>query len=120
MIELMDWIPGVSFPAKPWLILGKGPSFSRRTEFDLGQFNLLARMGVKTVRTLGLDGGRGYSLAFSDLEAKTHLAAGHSSFDSQFIEMRQIVQRHGMDYAPLIEPLRVFVGTDESSMMGTR
>jgi hypothetical protein len=27
---------------RPWLILGKGPSFDRRREFDLTQFGLLA------------------------------------------------------------------------------
>lgn len=224
MIELMDWIRSVSLPPKPWLILGKGPSFSQRSEFNLGAFNLLslnhvvrqqkvdvahiidldvvedcgesllhncqwllmprrphvhfapsqvflledfiqaspilreldsqgrlvwynlssgepvgnspvidvrdfgseaafnllAQLGVKIVRSLGIDGGRGYSSAFNDLETKTHLAAGHSSFDSQFTEMLQTAHKHGMDYAALVEPLRVFVGTDESSMMGTR
>jgi hypothetical protein len=28
--------------ARPWLILGKGPSFSRHAEFDLGAFHLLS------------------------------------------------------------------------------
>src|SRR5438093_922771 len=42
MIELMDWIRSASFPSKPWLILGKGPTFSQRGSFDLTQFNLMS------------------------------------------------------------------------------
>jgi hypothetical protein len=39
MIELKDWIDSVNLPDKPWLVLGKGPSFSARSQFDLSQFN---------------------------------------------------------------------------------
>jgi hypothetical protein len=41
MIELKDWIETVKLPNKPWLVLGKGPSFSARGEFDLSKFNTL-------------------------------------------------------------------------------
>jgi hypothetical protein len=39
MIELKDWINTVKLPNKPWLVLGKGPSFSERGKFDLTQYN---------------------------------------------------------------------------------
>jgi hypothetical protein len=42
MIELNDWIAKVNFPAKRWLLLGKGPTFSRRGQFDLANFNTFA------------------------------------------------------------------------------
>lgn len=42
MLELTEWMASTRFPGKPWLILGKGPSFSRRSEFDLSEFNLLS------------------------------------------------------------------------------
>lgn len=39
MIEFDDWKRGASFPlGRDWLILGKGPTFARRDEFDLGDF----------------------------------------------------------------------------------
>ena len=223
MIEWMDWVRSRPLPDKPWLVLGKGPSFSRHTETDLSPYNLLAlnhvvrefqvdlahmidvdvveacaahlpqncrwlvmprrphvgfkpgpmlledfvrqipvlreldaqgrliwynlssgravgdspvipvkffsieaalnllaRAGVRTVRSLGIDGGRGYSSAFKDLEQVTMLANGHASFDVQFREIARIVAEHGMDYAPLVEPMRVFVGTDPSQMVATR
>src|SRR4030095_15062948 len=46
MIELARWLQDVSFPGRPWLLLGKGPTFSRRSEFDLGSFN---RIGLNHV-----------------------------------------------------------------------
>ena len=48
MIELRQWIATSSFDSKPWLLLGKGPTFSRRSEFPLSDYNL---MGLNTVVT---------------------------------------------------------------------
>jgi Glycosyl transferase family 8 len=225
MIDLRDWARTNGLAAKPWLILGKGPTFSRRRDFDLGRFNLLAlnhvvralrvdvahaidvdvvrscadalrtnckwlmmprrphedfkpaprlledffdelpvlrelsesgrlvwynlsnsppvedapvigvrwfsseaalnilgTIGAKEVRSLGLDGGRGYSNEFKDIEGATMLANSHETFDIQFAEIEKIVRDHGLDYAPLVEPekpepMRVFVGADESQLV---
>jgi Glycosyl transferase family 8 len=225
VIDLRDWTETNGLAARPWLILGKGPSFSRHREFDLKRFNLLAlnhvvrelqvdiahaidvdvvrscadavrtnckwlmmprrphedfkpaprlledffdelpvlrelsesgrlvwynlgnsrpvgdapvigvrwfsseaalnilgTIGAKEVRSLGLDGGRGYSSAFKDLQGTTMLANSHETFDIQFAEIEKIVKEHGLDYAPLVEPerpepMRVFVGADESQLV---
>jgi hypothetical protein len=42
MIELKDWISKANFPPKPWLVLGKGPTFSLRNQLDLKSFNTFA------------------------------------------------------------------------------
>lgn len=220
MLELTDWIASRRFPDKPWLILGKGPTFARRDEFPIGDFNLLglnnvvgemrvdvahiidvdvldkvadkladhcqvllmprrphvsflasermledffdeypvlrrlddeqrlvwynARTGspvgkspvirvrsfsseaaldilgemrVETVRTLGVDGGSRLSKEFEGLPT---LGAGLPTYDAQFRELEDIVRVHGMDFDPLVEPLKVFVGTDETQMVATR
>src|SRR5215204_4075295 len=52
MIELRDWIRSTSFDPKPWLLLGKGPTFSRRNEFPLGDYNLMGLNNVVTEQTL--------------------------------------------------------------------
>jgi hypothetical protein len=220
MIEFANWHATVQFPARPWLLLGKGPTFSRRGEFDLAAYNLfalnhvvrelpvavahvidcdviaacadrlpahaqwllmprhphvdckpdparplesffgshpvlrdfdergrlvwydlrskacaprgseppikvrffsseaalrlLARMGARTVRSLGIDGGRAYSNAFADVQQQTMLANQLPTFDVQFAEIDRIVRECGLDYAPLVEPMRIFVGGDET------
>lgn len=81
---------------------------------------ILGTMGVDTVRTLGVDGGRGYSHRFADLERRTMFANGRQSFDEQTAELDRIAEEHGIDLAPLHEPMRVFVGTDESQTVATR
>ena len=48
MIELRDWIRSSTFDPKPWLLLGKGPTFSRRGEFPLGDYNLIGLNNVVT------------------------------------------------------------------------
>ena len=223
MIELTEWIASTRFADRPWLVLGKGPTFSRRDEFDVGAYNLmslnhvvtelkvdvahvidvdvveacgdallrncdwlvmprvphvqhraslrpledfvasipvlreldragklvwynaetgpaypgspvvevkwfsseaalnlLARMGVKTVRSLGIDGGQTYSSAFGHLNNATRLANGLPRFDAQFNEIERIVRLQGLDYRPLVEPIRVFVGADESQLVAAR
>lgn len=220
MIELRDWIGSTSFDPKPWLLLGKGPTFSRRGEFPPEDYNLLGlnnvvteqnvdvahiidvdvveksadalrqncrflvmarrphvrfepaerlledyfaelpvlkeldeqgrlvwynaatsppvgnsrsigvtffsseaamnilgEMGVKKVRTLGIDGGTKYGEEFKDLPA---LQNSLPSFDAQFRELEDIVAHWGIDYDPLIEPMRVFCGLDESQIVAAR
>lgn len=220
MIELRDWIRSTTFDPKPWLMLGKGPTFSRRNEFPLSDYNLmglntvvkeqavdvahiididvvgasadalrdncrflviarrpherfraggkrledyfdelpvlreldeqgrlvwydastsapvgdgpqigvrffsseaamniLGEMGVNKVRTLGIDGGTRYASEFDDLP---ELQNGLPTFDAQFRELEDIVARRGIDYDPLVEPMRVFCGLDESQIVAAR
>ena len=220
MIELRDWIRQSRFASKPWLVLGKGPTFSRRDEFPLSDYNLLGlnnvvselrvdvahiidmdvaercseallencdhvlmprrphvgfsagdrlledffddvpalreldergrlvwynartgppvgdspvisvryfsseaaidllgEMGVKKVRSLGVDGGADYGSEFSELP---RLGNGLPSFDAQFREIEDIVARRGIDYDPLVEPMRVFVGCDDTQLVAAR
>lgn len=82
--------------------------------------NVLAVLGVKIVRTLGVDGGIHYSQSFHDLNGTTRLANGQSSFDRQFLWIHRTVKENDMDYGPLHEPIRVYVGTDDSQMAAVR
>lgn len=223
MRELSDWLDETSFPDRPWLILGKGPTFGRRGEFDLTSFNLLAlnhaaaeqkvdlahavdidvveacgeailenarfllmprvphiqsrvslrrledfvdlvpalqeldaqgrlvcydaetapaaggnraievkyfsseaalsilgNMGARVVRTLGIDGGQSYDSAFSRVEARTRLANGQPSFDLQFAELDRIARRWRIDLEPLVAPIRIFVGADETQEIAAK
>jgi len=81
--------------------------------------NLLAVLGIRSIRTLGVDGGNRYATGFDD---KDRLANRHSSFDLQWAGITKTVRRYGIDYAPLTTetPIRVFIGTDESQRLGAR
>ncbi len=222
MLDFKDWVSKVQFADKPWLVLGKGPTFSKRNDFDLNSYNkfslnhvvreekvdvahivdievvedcgqslltncewlimpripnvkhfpgeyfsladwcqlipalaekaqrgrlvaydfshleksdpwavvvryfsseaalgILGRMGVKTVRSLGIDGGKNYSYSFDDLKKRTLLANGQPSFNLQFDRLREIAQKFQIDYAPLFRPMLIYVGTDESQEVAT-
>lgn len=84
--------------------------------------NLLAHAGVRTVRSLGVDGGAAYSEEFADLKEKTLLANHRSSFDRQFNEIARTLAMSGIDYAPLdVEsPIRIFVGATEAQMLAVK
>ena len=80
-------------------------------------FDILGRMGVRTIRTLGIDGGVAYSTAFADLDSKTRLANGQPSFDLQFVQLDRTCRRWGIDFRALHEPLRVFVGCSDDDLL---
>ena len=84
--------------------------------------NLLTTAGVKTVRSLGVDGGASYSGEFGDLRKTTLLVNKQPSFDLQFREIAAILRKTEVDYAPLdIEsPVRVYVATTEGQMLAVR
>ena len=82
--------------------------------------NILALLGARRVRTLGIDGGRSYSPSFQDLDDSTRLANGRQSFDAQFDEIQSIVEENKLDFESLVPPMRVFVGTDESQLLAAR
>jgi Glycosyl transferase family 8 len=81
--------------------------------------NLLAQAGVRTIRSLGVDGGATYSEEFTDLKDKTLLSNRRSSFDRQFEEIARTIAVTGIDYSPLdIEsPVKVFIGATEAEML---
>lgn len=223
MLDLTSWIATQTLADKPWLILGKGPTFERRDDFDLGEYNLLSLnhvvnevpvhvahiidmdvvedcaehlaencewllmpryphlrsevnprrleewfdelpvlremdergrlvwynlsdgkpegrspvigskgfsseaalrilglLGARSVRSLGIDGGRSYGSTFKDLESRTLMANGMPAFDLQFERIQVLVDEFGIDYRPLVEPLRIFIGTDQSQIVAHR
>ena len=84
--------------------------------------NLLAMSGVKTIRSLGIDGGNSYSTKFNDLNDKTLLANGQPSFDLQFKEIAKTLLRTKLDYAPLNmpAPVKIFVAATEDQMLAVK
>ena len=73
---------------------------------------LLAQCGARTVRTLGVDGGRDYSNAFTDVSERTRLQTAQTSFDAQFQEIANTMNQFDLELGPLSAdlPARVFVG----------
>lgn len=231
MVPLSEWMRADPLPSRPWLVLGKGPTFAERRHFDLRRFNtvalnhavreqkvdvahfidleallscseclednarwvlaplyphirmqpgdrpltalvnehavlrrladggrlvwyyhdlisrpdlkrryppeawplirveafsaeavvgVLGALGAKVVRTLGVDGGIHYARDFHDLNGVTRLANGQESFDRQFVGIHQTAKELGMDYGPLSEPIRIYVGTDETQMVAVQ
>lgn len=73
---------------------------------------LLARCGAKTIRSLGLDGGSGYSKRFDSFKKKSLLANNQTSFDQQFKQFPFILNKYKINYSPLDFPMpvKIFVG----------
>ena len=100
-------------------VRGEGAPIKVRFFSSEAALRILARLGAKVVRTLGIDGGRSYSRAFADAEG-TRLANQQPSFDLQFGQFDQIVQETGIDFESLIPPMRIFVGGDETEHVAAK
>jgi hypothetical protein len=111
-----------------WYALSSGLPVSDSPLVQCGFFsaevmvNVIAMMGGKIIRTLGVDGGRTYDLAFREFESKTLLANRQESFDKQFAGIHSTVKKYGITYAPMTTeiPIRIFIGTDETQMLGVK
>ena len=61
MLELTQWWRQAGLDSKPWMILGKGPSFGEHTRVDLTQFHLLSlnhavqKLSVDVAHLIDLD-----------------------------------------------------------------
>jgi hypothetical protein len=59
---------------------------------------LLARSGIRKIRTLGVDGGASYAKSFSDIQA---FRGGHKTFDLQTKYIEATVREFQVDFEPL-------------------
>lgn len=71
--------------------------------------NLLAKINVKKIRTLGIDGGKERASQFNDL-ANVNKDRG---YDLQWKGIRKSIQKYEIDFSPLgVEsPIRIFIGS---------
>ena len=77
--------------------VGDSPKIGVRFFSSEAALNILGEMGVKKVRTLGIDGGTQYAGEFEDLP---ELQNGLPSFDAQFRELEDIVAQVGHRLRP--------------------
>jgi hypothetical protein len=111
-----------------WYDLATGAPHPPSPRIPLGYFSgevavsLLATLGARSIRTLGVDGGTAYSPSFRSIEGRTKFANRHTTFDLQWDGIAAAVRRHGVEFAPLTTeiPLRVFVGCDETQKLAAR
>lgn len=101
---------------------GKGPLIRVHFFSSEAAIDLLAKSGVRHIRTLGVDGGAAYGASFSDLADNTLLSNGRKSFNKQFGPIARTILETGADVAPLdVEsPIRVYVATTEEQMLAVR
>jgi hypothetical protein len=88
---------------------GSGPVVQATYFSAEAAVSLLALAGVRQVRSLGVDGGAGYSTDFDDLTDRTLLANGQPGFDLQFGGIARTILRTGVDFAPLDQPAPIMV-----------
>ncbi|MEM7327824.1 MAG: glycosyltransferase [Pseudomonadota bacterium] len=85
--------------------------------------NLLANNGVKSIRTLGVDGGNTYANKFDDLNSVTLLKNGQQNFERQFEKFSETLRRHpDLTFGPLTTnaPVRIFIGGDPTQVLGAK
>lgn len=106
----------------PSRMFGDSPLLDVRFFSSEGAIGLLAKAGVKKIRTLGIDGGSEYAGSFSHLASTTLLSNGRQSFNKQFSQFAKIIMDTNVDLAPLDvqSPIKVYVATTEAQMLSVK
>lgn len=76
--------------------------------------SLLGNLGVKRIRTIGVDGGKGQASAFTDLQN-----INTNGYDAQWQGIRKSIKKFALDYAPLgaDSPIRIFIGAGDAQLI---
>ena len=76
--------------------------------------NLLAKLGVKRIRTIGVDGAKGQSSKFQDLQN-----INTNGYDAQWRGIQKSIKKYSLDYSPLgvDSPIRIFVGCGDQQLI---
>lgn len=83
-------------------------------------YALLGRAGVRTVRSLGVDGGSLYATSFGN--APRVFGNGRRSFDAQSDQIASSIRAHGLCAGPLDHdvPARIYVAATEEQMLSVK
>lgn len=83
---------------------------------------LLGECEFKNIRTLGIDGGSNYDPKFDHLADKVRLANGVASFDAQFIQFPEIINKYELEFGPLDQeiPVPIYVGSSKNEWLSTK
>jgi hypothetical protein len=95
--------------------LGDSPVVQARYYSAEAAVSLLGNLGVKRIRTCGVDGGADQSQFFSDLTNFNQ----ERGYDLQWVGIRKSIAKHGLDFAPIEmeSPIRIFVGAGEAQLI---
>lgn len=82
-------------------------------------FYLLGMFGIKELYSVGIDGGCAYNQNFC---SETLLANGRTSFDAQFDEIINSIEKFDLVYSPIDAryPVKVYVGSQEEQMLSVK
>lgn len=76
------------------------PTLRLRYFSAVAAFNILVAAGIRTIHSIGVDGGKGYA---EGLDGKTRLANGQKTFDVQFPEIRDTIRRNKCTWTRLTD-----------------
>lgn len=100
--------------------VGSSPTINGRYFSTGPAVDILGRFGVKRIWTLGIDGGRQKSEEFLNEKNRYLLLNSQDTYSLQFKDFEELGTKHGIDITPLVEPLRIFCGADESQRIPAR
>ena len=78
MLEFSDWTSRLELPAKPWLVVGPGPTFACHRQIDRSAYNVLGSGSGDHASFAGggsAPGSRSWSAAMSSAPVTPSMAA---------------------------------------------
>lgn len=80
-------------------------------------YQIACLLGARKIMTFGIDGGNRYSSSVSQAGRTRLLDNGRKTFDSQFKQIKKLVNKFGIEMEPAIKPIQIFVGASDSELI---
>tara|TARA_B100001093_G_scaffold518642_1_gene604243 strand:- start:2895 stop:4454 length:1560 start_codon:yes stop_codon:yes gene_type:complete len=82
-------------------------------------FDIFSKVGIKYIKSLGIDGGIGYSALFHNINKNSHLVNKQASFDNQFSKLAEIIFKSGISHVQLNHdcPIKIYIGCTRKELL---
>ena len=98
---------------------GKFPSINAVYFSAEAIFDIFRKVGIRDVKSLGIDGGTGYSDLVQNVKKESHLVNKQQTFSKQFSKLAEIIFQSGIKHTQLYDnsPIKVFIGCTKKELL---
>jgi hypothetical protein len=98
---------------------GKFPSINAVYFSAEAVFDIFKKIGIKYIRSLGIDGGIGYSNLLKSDNKKSHLINKQDSFNKQFSNLADIIFKSGITHTRLNDDsaIKIYIGCTRKELL---
>lgn len=99
--------------------IGKFPTVNAVYFSAEAVFDIFKKVGIKQIKSLGIDGQTGYSDLLQNVKKESHLVNKQKSFNKQFSRLAEIIFKSGITHTQLKDnsPIKIYIGCTRRELL---